>query len=48
MAKKKNVVLAMNTRMSEFDFNYLMQLTRLFQNKIPVIATAFKQILDWL
>jgi hypothetical protein len=36
------------TRMSEFDFNYLLQLTRLFQNKIPIIATAFKQILDWL
>jgi hypothetical protein len=36
------------TRLSEFDFNHLLHLTRLFQNVIPVISTAFKQILDWL
>jgi hypothetical protein len=36
------------TRMSEFDFNYLLQLTHLFQNKTPIITTAFKQTLDWL
>jgi hypothetical protein len=36
------------TWVSEFDFNYLLQLARLFQNKLPIIVTAFKQILDWL